>query len=101
MSRENSVRIAFVCVENAGRSQMAAAFAAQERDTRGLQCLVHIISGGTQPAERVHDSVVTVMAEVGIDLANRTPRAIAPAELEEVDLVITIGCSAEEVCPAT
>jgi protein-tyrosine-phosphatase len=45
--------------------------------------------------------VVTVMAEVGIDLANRTPRAIAPAELEEVDLVITIGCSAEEVCPAT
>ena len=95
------VRVAFVCVQNAGRSQMAAAFAERERRERGLEEDVELVSGGTRPADCVHDSVVEVMAETGDDLAERTPRSIAPEELERATVVITMGCSASDVCPAT
>ena len=99
MSRP-AVRVAFVCVRNAGRSQMATAFAEQERRERGVERDVEILTGSTQPAERVHDTVVGVMTEVGFDLAGRTPRAIAPRDLAKADTVVTMGCSASEVCPA-
>lgn len=101
MTDDAPIRIAFVCVENAGRSQMAAAFAERERDRRGLETVVEITSGGTRPAEHVHETVVAAMAEVGVDIAARTPRAISSAELESVDIVVTMGCSAGDVCPAT
>lgn len=90
------VRIAFVCVENAGRSQMAAAFA-RRRTAMGVE----ILCGGTRPADRVHPGVVEAMREVGIDLSAERPHAITPSELLASDLVVTMGCSAGEVCPAT
>jgi protein-tyrosine-phosphatase len=92
-------RVAFVCVENAGRSQMAAALAERERDRRGLA--VEVLSGGTDPAERVHDVVVRAMAELDIDLSGARPREIPREELLAVDVVVTMGCSADDVCPAT
>lgn len=95
-----AVQIAFVCVENAGRSQMAAAFAEREAARRGVNGSVDILRGGTRPAEHVHEVVVTAMAEVGIDIADRTPQALSSSELTEVDVVITMGCSAGDVCPA-
>ena len=93
-------RIAFVCVQNAGRSQMAYAFARQEMDARDLQEDVDVITGGTRPADHVHDEVVRTMDDVGIDIADRTPREITFEETQESDYVITMGCSAGDVCPA-
>ncbi len=90
------VTIAFVCVENAGRSQMAAAFARREkaRDIR-------ILCGGTHPAARVHPVAVAAMKEVGIDLSRVKPRAITRDEVLESDIVVTMGCASGDVCPAT
>lgn len=95
------MNVAFVCVQNAGRSQMATAFAEQERRTRGVEDEIDIVTGGTQPADHVHEEVVDVMREVDIDLAAETPREVTPEELRAVDVVITMGCSAQDVCPAT
>lgn len=95
------VRVAFVCVQNAGRSQMAHALAERERTRRGAESRVEFLTGGTDPADGVHPVVVEAMDEVGIDLSDETPRAITPAEIETCDVVITMGCSAEDVCPAT
>jgi len=94
-------RVAFVCVQNAGRSQMATAFAQREREQRGVVDEIEILTGGTQPAEHVHEEVVTVMDEEGFDLREKTPKDITPEELQAVDYVITMGCSAQDVCPAT
>jgi len=91
------IRIAFMCVQNAGRSQMSAAFAERERRRRGLTDRVDVLTGGTRPAERVHDEVVDVMREAGIDVADRTPREITPAELRSCDFVATMGCSTLDV----
>lgn len=96
-----AVRLAFVCVQNAGRSQMATAFAEQEKRDRGLESDINVITGGTRPADHVHDIVVEVMNEEGIDLTEKEPRAITPEELQQTDIVITMGCSASDVCPAT
>jgi len=92
-----SVRVAFVCVQNAGRSQMSAAFAEQERGRRGLGEVVEILTGGTRPADRVHGEVVEVMREAGFDLSDRTPREISTAELASCDYVATMGCSTLEL----
>jgi len=86
-------RVAFVCVQNAGRSQMSTAFAEREVAERGLGDHVDIVTGGTDPADHVHDEVVEIMRELDIDLSERTPRAVSTAELEECDLVVTMGCS--------
>ena len=88
-----TVRVAFVCVQNAGRSQMSTAFAERERAERGLEDDVEILTGGTDPADRVHEEVVDVMDEVGFDLSEREPRAISDAELASCDYVATMGCS--------
>ena len=85
-------RIAFVCVRNAGRSQMAAAFAERERGRRGLDDL-EILTGGTDPADEVHDVVVEAMREVDVDVSGRSPRKVTTAELESCDCVATMGCS--------
>jgi len=91
------IRIAFVCVQNAGRSQMSTAFAERERERRGLEDRVEIRTGGTDPADRVHDAVVEVMGEAGFDLSDRTPREITLAELRSCDYVATMGCSTLDV----
>ncbi|WP_255410491.1 low molecular weight phosphatase family protein [Halorubrum sp. Atlit-26R] len=93
--------MAFVCVQNAGRSQMAAAFAERERDRRDVGDQITIVTGGTQPADHVHEIVVEAMRERNIDLSDRTPREVTPDELQAVDVVVTMGCSASDVCPAT
>jgi protein-tyrosine-phosphatase len=80
---------------------MATAFATRERDRRGLDDEVGIVTGGTQPANHVHEVVVEAMDEVGFDLADRTPREVTQEELLDCDPVITMGCSAGDVCPAT
>jgi protein-tyrosine-phosphatase len=87
------VRVAFVCVQNAGRSQMSAAFAERERAERGLGDRVEVLTGGTRPADHVHEAVVEIMREEGIDLSGRTPREISTAELNACDYVATMGCS--------
>ncbi len=97
-NEQSSTTIAFVCVQNAGRSQMATAFAEREREQREMD--VNIITGGTDPADHVHDEVVDVMEEEGFDLSDRTPREITPEDLVDAAYVMTMGCSADGVCPA-
>jgi protein-tyrosine-phosphatase len=89
----NPVRVAFVCVQNAGRSQMSTAFAERERDRRGLGDAVEILTGGTRPADHVHEEVIEVMGEAGFDLSDRTPREVSTAELDACEYVATMGCS--------
>jgi protein-tyrosine-phosphatase len=90
---DDPIRVAFMCVQNAGRSQMSTAFAERERERRGLDDSVEILTGGTRPADHVHDEVVEIMHEEGFDLSDRTPQEITTAELESCDYVATMGCS--------
>src|SRR2546428_8525774 len=84
-------RFLFVCVENAGRSQMAEAFAKKY----GLDAN----SAGTVPSRTINPTVVEVMKEKGLDLSGSTPTILTVAMVEKTDLVITMGCSVETVCP--
>lgn len=90
------VRLGFVCVQNAGRSQMSAAFAEREVDRRDLSN-VEIITGGTHPADHVHEEVVESMAELDIDIGDRVPREVSTEELDACDVVATMGCSTLEL----
>ena len=83
------MNVLFVCVQNAGRSQMAQAL--YERLGGSAR------SAGTEPAERVHPEVVAAMAELGIDLDGREPRELARADVEWADTVVTMGCG--DRCP--
>lgn len=80
---------------------MAYAFAERERTERGATDQIDLLTGGTRPASHVHEGVVTVMQEHDIDLGDQCPREITFDELQDVDLVVTMGCSASDVCPAT
>jgi protein-tyrosine-phosphatase len=84
--------VLFVCLHNAGRSQMSQALF--EQDARGRHTAA---SAGTTPARRVHPEVITVMRELGIDLADRTPRLLTREVAEQADVVVTMGCGDE--CP--
>lgn len=86
--------VLFVCVHNAGRSQMAAALLAQHAGDR-----VVVRSAGTAPAESINPAVVEVMAELGIDLhaAGARPKRLEDAAVQASDVVITMGCGDE--CP--
>ena len=88
-------KILFVCVENAGRSQMAEAFA---RRYSGED--VEVYSAGTMPASSVHPEVIEVMKEKGIDLSSKKPQMLDLKMVEAADIVITMGCSVEGLCPA-
>ena len=88
--------VLFVCVHNSGRSQMAEAFHNYLAGGRSYS-----VSAGTIPADEVQPEVVQVMAEVGIDIGDRTPKLLTPEMLGRAGRVITMGCSVEEVCPAT
>jgi arsenate reductase len=84
-------KILFVCVENAGRSQMAEAFA----NKYGIDAT----SAGTLPASRVNPVVVEAMREKGFGLASKVPKMLTVDMIEAADLVVTMGCSVEQVCP--
>jgi len=82
----------FVCLHNAGRSQISQALF--ERTAAGRH---GARSAGTTPGERVHPEVVAAMDELGIDLRGRTPRALTRADAEWADVVVTMGCG--DACP--
>jgi protein-tyrosine-phosphatase len=84
-------RVLFVCVENAGRSQMAEAFA----NRKGFQAS----SAGTQPAVSVNPAVVEAMAEKAFNFSFKKPKMLTIEMIDEADLVFTMGCSVEKVCP--
>ena len=86
----------FVCVGNAGRSQMAEAFFNQAAGGKA-----RAISAGTRPASAVDPRTIEVMREVGIDISGNKPKALTMEMLEQADRVITMGCRAEGVCPAS
>jgi arsenate reductase len=88
--------VLFVCVHNAGRSQMAEAFYNRLAKGKG-----NAISAGTNPASAVGPTVVKVMKEVDIDISGNQPKLLTPDLLDQVSLVITMGCGAEGVCPAS
>jgi protein-tyrosine-phosphatase len=72
---------------------MSTAFAEWERERRGLEGHVAILTGGTHPADHVHKEVIEVMREEGFDLSDRAPREISTEELESCDYIATMGCS--------
>ena len=84
--------ILFLCIHNAGRSQMAAGFA---RELSGGT--VEILSGGSEPAESVNPVAIELMREVGIDIAGFTPQRYNDELLHAVDVVVTMGCG--DTCP--
>ncbi len=81
----------FVCVENAGRSQMAEAFAKKH----GMNAR----SAGTIPSARINPTVVDAMRERGIDISSNQPKILTPELIRDARLVVTMGCSIEEACP--
>ncbi|MGA3404279.1 MAG: arsenate reductase ArsC [Candidatus Bathyarchaeia archaeon] len=84
-------RALFVCVENAGRSQMAEAIARAYG--------VDASSAGTIPASAVNSTVVEAMKERGFNLASNKPKMLTNQMIEEADYVVTMGCRVEDVCP--
>ena len=84
--------VLFVCVHNAGRSQMAAALLAHRGGER-----VRVRSAGSEPADDVNPAVVVVMRELGLDLAGETPKPLADEAVREADVVVTMGCG--DACP--
>ena len=82
----------FVCLHNAGRSQMSQALFERVADGRHTAA-----SAGTQPGERVHPQVVDAMRELDIDVADRKPQALTHELAEQADVVVTMGCGDE--CP--
>jgi arsenate reductase len=85
-------RALFVCLHNAGRSQMSEALFLRAAEGRH-----EARSAGTTPAERVHPEVVEAMAELGIDVAGRVPNGLSREDAEWADVVVTMGCGDE--CP--
>ena len=88
-------KILFVCVENAGRSQMAEAFF-RKYMPKGFEA----ISAGTKPSTQVNPIVSQVMNEIGIDIENQTPKHISQQILVESEKVINMGCIDKKSCPA-
>jgi arsenate reductase len=85
-------RVLFVCVHNAGRSQMAAGFLKSVAGER-----VDVVSAGTEPADDLNPVAVEAMAERGIDISSNRPRLLQDSNVAEADVVITMGCG--DACP--
>ena len=84
--------VLFVCVHNAGRSQMAAAFLTHLSGDR-----VEVRSAGSAPADSINPAVVEALKEVGIDISNEQPKVLTTSAVEQSDVVITMGCG--DACP--
>jgi arsenate reductase (thioredoxin) len=85
-------QVLFVCIHNAGRSQMAAALL--DHEARGR---VQVTSAGSQPADQLNPAVVAAMAEIGIDLSRAFPKPLTGDQVQAADVVITMGCG--DACP--
>lgn len=85
-------QVLFVCVHNAGRSQMAAALLDHHAAGR-----VHVRSAGSTPANEVNPAVIDVMTEVGLDLSKEFPKPLTDDVVQAADVVITMGCG--DACP--
>lgn len=88
----NKPSVLFVCVHNAGRSQMAAAFL-----THLSLGKVDVRSAGSAPADSINPAVVEALKEVGIDISNEIPKVLTTSAVEQSDVVITMGCG--DACP--
>jgi arsenate reductase len=84
--------VLFVCVHNAGRSQMAAGLLQRKAGDR-----VRVLSAGSEPADRLNPAVVEAMEEVGIDISEERPKKLEDGMVRESDVVITMGCG--DACP--
>jgi arsenate reductase len=84
--------VLFVCIHNAGRSQMAAALLDREAAGR-----VRVTSAGSQPADQLNPAVVQAMAEIGIDISREIPKRLTTDQVLDADVVITMGCG--DACP--
>jgi len=84
--------VLFVCVHNAGRSQMAAGFMTHLSDGA-----VEVLSAGSAPKESINPIAIQAMAEVGIDIANNVPKILTPEAVQASDAVVTMGCG--DACP--
>jgi arsenate reductase (thioredoxin) len=84
--------VLFVCVHNAGRSQMAAGFMTALSEGR-----VEVLSAGSEPKDQINPIAIEAMAELGIDIANNSPKVLTVEAVQESDAVITMGCG--DVCP--
>lgn len=89
------LKILFVCVENAGRSQMAEGFANHYGKGK-----LTASSAGVMLADRVNPLVIEVMKEKGIDISKNKPKLLTTEMAQEADKIITMGCSVEKICPA-
>ncbi|MFL5873001.1 MAG: low molecular weight phosphatase family protein [Solirubrobacterales bacterium] len=85
-------RALFICLHNAGRSQMSEALLTRAADGRH-----EARSAGTEPTDRVHPEVVEAMAELGVDVADRKPHELTHEDAEWADVVVTMGCG--DKCP--
>ncbi|WP_150307714.1 arsenate reductase ArsC [Planctomonas psychrotolerans] len=84
--------VLFVCIHNAGRSQMAAGY------LRALSGgVVEVLSGGSEPGDQINPMAVSAMAEEGIDISHAVPQLMTTDQVRESDVVITMGCG--DVCP--
>jgi protein-tyrosine-phosphatase len=84
--------VLFVCVHNAGRSQMAAGFMTELSDGK-----VEVLSAGSAPKDSINPIAVEAMSEVGIDIANNVPKVLTTEAVQQSDVVITMGCG--DTCP--
>ena len=87
-------KILFVCVENAGRSQMAEAFAKKYGKDK-----IEASSAGNKPAEKVNPVVVEAMKEKGIDISFNKPKMLTFQMAQDADLIVTMGCNDQGICP--
>lgn len=89
---DKKATVLFVCVHNAGRSQMAAGYLQYLAGDR-----VQVLSAGTEPKDQVNPSAIAAMAEEGIDIAHSTPKVLTTESVQDSDYVITMGCG--DACP--
>jgi arsenate reductase (thioredoxin) len=87
-------KVLFVCVENAGRSQMAEAFAKKYGKDRFFAS-----SAGNKPAEKVNPVIVNAMKEKGIDISVNKPKLLTFEMAQDADLIVTMGCNEQGICP--
>jgi len=88
----NTPTVLFVCVHNAGRSQIAAGYLRHLAGDR-----VQVLSAGSDPADRLNPVAIAAMAEDGIDITAASPRRLAPEAVQAADVVVTMGCG--DKCP--